>query len=116
MGSGPGKDVRVLCYEHHKEMAPKLGIEAAEPALYICREPDCLIRYDSSRGYFLDTTDKEALVEEILPRVRCALDSRPMYLAAAQTKGSFRLWKCPECGASRTRQDSSDGLEMKTGA
>lgn len=112
---GTGRDLHVLCYEHLKEMPPRLGSEAMEP-LYVCGEPNCLIRYDSSKGYFLDTADREALAEEILPRVKCALDGRPMYLAEAQTKGkSYRLWKCPHCSATRTRRDLSDGSEMKTG-
>jgi ribosomal protein L37AE/L43A len=111
------KGLHALCYQHHQEMLPKLRSESTEPLLYVCREPGCLIRYDSSTGYFLDATDKKAFEQEILPRVKCPSDQRPMYLARVQPeRSSFRLWKCPECGASRTNEGYSSGLGKKMGA
>jgi hypothetical protein len=88
-----------------------------EPLVYICRESDCLIRYDTSTGYFIDSADKKALEREILPRVRCSSDERPMYLVKTKGEGSsFRLWKCHECGATRTNEEFSKGLRKKAGA
>ena len=89
----------------------------SQDALFRCQEPGCPIRYNTSGGYFLDTQDKKALAEEILPRVFCSLDKSPMYLAETQTKSkSYRLWKCPECGASRTNESISDGWGKTAGA
>jgi hypothetical protein len=98
-------------------MLPKLRGESTEALLYVCLEPDCLIRYDSSAGYFIGTANQKALEQEILPRVNCRSDERPMYLAEVQAKiRSFRLWKCPECGASCTNEEFLSGLGKKTGA
>lgn len=117
MGTGTGGDLHVLCYQHHGEMPLKVSSESTDLPVYVCGEPDCPIRFDRSRGYFLDTTDKIILAEEILPRVMCASDGRPMYLAEVQAeRRSFRLWKCPECGASRTDEETSNGLGKKMGA
>jgi hypothetical protein len=117
VGSNGRKDLHLLCYQHHQKMLPRLRSESKEPLLYICRKADCLIRYDSSTGYFIDTPDKKALQQEILPRVSCPSDERPMYLAKAQgERRSFRLWKCPECGAARTNEELSKGLGKKMGA
>ena len=116
LGSGTSNDLHVLCYQHHREMGLELGSKS-ENAVFRCQDPGCLIRFDVSRGYFLDTEDKVALEEEILPRVRCSLHDSPMYLAESQTKSkNYRLWKCPECGASRTNEGTSNGLEKKAGA
>jgi hypothetical protein len=116
-GTCMGQDLHILCYQHHQEMPAKACSESTESLEYVCRTPGCLIRYESSRGYFIDTADKKAVEQEILPRVRCPSDGRPMYLAKVQPeKGSFRLWKCAECGATRTNEESSDGLGKKMGA
>jgi hypothetical protein len=116
VGSRGRKDLQVLCYQHHQKMLPKLRSESTEPLLYICRKPDCLIHYDSSTGYFIATADKKALEQEVLPRIRCSSDEHPMYLVKAQgERRSFRLWKCPECGATRTNEFSK-GLGKKMGA
>jgi ribosomal protein L37AE/L43A len=117
VGSSTRKNLHVLCYQHHQEMPPKLPSESTEPLLYVCPEPACPIRYESSRGYFIDIEDKKAVEEEILPRVSCPSDERPMYLAKVHARRrSFRLWKCPECGATRTNEGSSDELGKKMGA
>jgi len=102
------KKLDVLCYEHHREMPPKVRSESTEPLLYVCPMPACRIRYESLGGYFIEPVDKEA--QEILPHVLCPSDERPMYLAKVQAeKRSFRLWKCPECGSTRTNQEASSG-------
>jgi hypothetical protein len=117
VGSSPEKELHVLCYQHHQKMRFELHGESAEPLLYFCDEQDCPIRYERARGYFIDPADTKALEEEILPRVNCPADGRPMYLAEVQAeKRDFRLWRCPECGASHTNEEPSDGLGKKMGA
>lgn len=119
MGTAMQGDLRVLCYQHHQEMLPRLRSESTEPLVYVCREPGCLIRYDSSKGYFsdIDVLDKDTLEREIQPRVRCASDERPMYLAQTLSEiKNFRLWKCPECGSCRTNENSSTWLQKEMGA
>lgn len=114
MSDRTGKELHVLCYQHHRDMSLE-SHSGSEHALFRCQEPDCLIRYGTSQGYFLDTQDKTTLEQEILPRVRCSLDKRPMYLAESQARGkSYRLWKCPECGASRSNEGALN--EKKAGA
>ena len=116
MGDGTGKGLHVLCYQHHREMSLEFH-SGSEGALFRCQEPDCLIRYGTARGYFLDTRDKTTLEQEILPRVRCSLDKRLMYLAESQTRTrSYRLWKCPKCSASHTNEGASNEVEKKAGA
>jgi hypothetical protein len=111
------KDLHVLCYQHHGKMLLELPSEPTEVCLYACREPGCLVHYDSSNGYSLDEQDPKVIEKETLPRLRCLLDDRPMFLAGVSPeRRSFRLWKCPECDASRTDDESSIGLEKKMGA
>lgn len=111
------KDICVLCYQHHTGMLVRLLSEPAEGVLHACREPDCLARYDSSRGYFIDTNDAETIEQETIPRVICPNDRQFMYLAEVMPqRRSFRLWKCPECNESRTNEETSGGLEKKMGA
>ena len=94
-------------------MVPKPSVEAREPALYACREAGCLVRYDASAGYFLDTKDSKILEQEISPKIRCSRDGRLMYLAEVRPEQrSFRLWRCPECDTSYTNQES----EKRAGA
>ena len=105
----------MLCYEHHVEMKigrarPELRDESAETPLYVCREPGCLVHYASSRGYFIVAQGANATELEMEPRVRCPKDGQLMYLAKVEpAKTSFRLWKCPECAASHTNQETSCG-------
>jgi hypothetical protein len=116
VASSGRKVLDVLCYQHHHKMLPKLRSESTERLVYVCREADCLVRYDSSTGYFVDSAaDKKSLEREILPRVRCSSDERPMYLVKVHG-GGFRLWKCPDCGATRSNENSSKGLGKKAGA
>lgn len=114
LGTGTLKDLQVLCYQHHKEMAPKQLAETGEqPRLYTCREDGCLVCYDATGGYFLETEDPKILEQEIRPRIRCPKDGCFMYLAEVRPEQrSFRLWRCPECFAGHTHQDS----EKKAGA
>jgi len=107
-------DLHVLCYQHHKEMVPRVPIEIAEELLFACREPGCLVRYDSSRGYFIETEDGKPIEHEPMPRVSCHKDEHLMYLAAVlPERKSFRLWKCPECDAIRINEEASQGLGKK---
>ena len=117
LGTRTTKDLRVLCYQHHTEMLLKLPSGPDEKLLYVCKEPGCLNRYNSSDGYFVDTGDAKTIQEELTPRVRCPNDEHPMYLAEVRPeRRSFRLWKCPECNASRTNEESSPGQGKKRGA
>ena len=117
VGTRTRKDLRVLCYQHHTEMLLKLHSEPAEKLLYVCKEPGCLIRYKSSDGYFIDTEDAKTIEQEMSPRVSCPNDEHPMYLAEVRhERPSFRLWKCPECNASRTNEEPSPGQGKKRGA
>lgn len=113
LGTGTSRDIHVLCYQHHREMFPKQRAETEKPPVYACREAGCLVRYDASGGYFLDTEDARILELEIKPRVRCSHHGRLMYLAEVRPQQrSFRLWRCPECEATHTHQES----EKKAGA
>jgi hypothetical protein len=117
LGTSTGKELHVLCYQHHTEMLLRLLREPAEGLLYTCREPGCLVRYDSSHGYFIDTNDAETIEQETTPRVGCPNDGQLMYLAEVMPqRRSFRRWKCPECNGSRTNEETSGGLEKKMGA
>ena len=85
--------------------------------IYACREPSCLIRYDTSAGYIFAADDARTIQEERMPRVSCPKDAQLMYLAeVTPEKRNFRLWKCPQCDGSRTNQEDSDGLGKKMGA
>ncbi len=85
---------------------------------YACQEPGCLIRYDISNGYFLDTNDAKTIELEIIPRVNCSNDGQRLYLAEVMPeRRSFRLWKCPECNQSCiNNEETSGGLGKKMGA
>jgi hypothetical protein len=111
LGSRTRKDLHVLCYQHHTEMLLRLASDPAEGLLYACREPGCLVCYDSSNGYFLDAKEPKTIEEETTPRVSCPNDGQLMYLAEVMPeKRSFRLWRCPECNTSRTNEETSGGL------
>lgn len=112
-----GGDLHVLCYQHHTEMSSKSHERSPEPLVYACSELGCLVHYESVRGYFLDTDDRVTLDQEILPGVRCQTDQRPMYLAEVRAQPrSFRLWKCPQYGGTRTNEESLNEFAMKRGA
>jgi hypothetical protein len=117
LGTSTVKRLHLLCYQHHTEMLLRRLSEPAEGLLYACREPGCLVRYDTSAGYFIDTKDAKTIEDEMTPRVRCPDDGQLMYLAEVMPhRRSFRLWKCPECNRSRTNEETSGGLGKKMGA
>src|SRR5260370_38596741 len=116
-GTNTGKELHVLCYQHHTEMLLRLLSEPVEGPVYTCQEPGCLVRYDSAHGYFLDTEDAKTIEQETTPHVSCSNDGQLMYLAEVDPeRRRFRLWKCPECNESRTNGETSGGLEKKMGA
>ncbi len=111
LGSSTRKDLHVLCYQHHTEMLLRLVSAPAEGLLYACREPHCLVRYNDSDGYFIDSKEAKTIEQEITPRVTCPNDGQLMYLAeVTPEKRSFRLWKCPACNSSLTNEETSGGL------
>ncbi len=118
MGTSTGKDLHVLCYQHHTEMLLRRLSENAEKLPYACQEPGCLVRYDSPHGYFIDTEDAETIEQETTPHVSCSNDGQLMYLAEVMPeRRSFRLWKCPECDLSCINdEETSCGLGKKMGA
>jgi alpha-ketoglutarate-dependent taurine dioxygenase len=114
LGTSTKKPLAVLCYQHHTEMLSKQHSATAEAFLYVCRQPTCLICYKTSQGYFINAEDAKTMEQEIAPRVHCPQDERPMYLAKVMPeRSSFRLWKCPECNATRTSEESSHGLRKR---
>jgi len=118
VGTSTRKDIHVLCYQHHTEMFVRPASGAAEDLRYACQEPGCLIRYDGSRGYFIETKDANILGVEVTPRVNCSNDGQHMYLAeVTPERRNFRLWKCPECSQScLNNEDTSPGLGKEMGA
>jgi hypothetical protein len=112
----PSMDLRPLCYEHHLEMKLNRNLLNSEngetqTTAYRCTDPDCLVHYDTSRGYFLLSQNGDRDKTEALPDVRCFKDGAPMYLAEISPAiRSFRLWTCPQCGAGRTNEESLSGL------
>jgi hypothetical protein len=118
LGTSTGKELHVLCYQHHTEMLLRLLSEPAEGLMYACREPGCLVRYDSSAGYFIDTEDANTIEQETTPHVSCSNDGQLMYLAeVSPQRRSFRLWKCPLCNLSYINDEETSGrLGKKMGA
>jgi hypothetical protein len=117
LGTSTRKDLHVLCYQHHTEMLLRLLSEPAEGLVYACHEPGCLVRYDNSHGYFLDTKDAKTIAQETTPHVSCSNDGQLMYLAEVMAeRRNFRLWKCPECNLSRINEETSGGLGKEMGA
>jgi hypothetical protein len=108
-----GKNINVLCYEHHIEMSLsqillKIGRKSRQTAAYVCEESGCTVRYNSLRGYFVTTRDGSQIEREIMPRVSCPQDGHLMYLAEVRPKQTnYRLWRCPECNMRRTNEDLS---------
>jgi hypothetical protein len=97
LGSSTRKDLHVLCYQHHTEMLLRLLSEPAGGLVYACQKAGCLVRYDSSQGYFLDTKDAQTIEQETTPHLSCSNDGLLMYLAEVMPeRRSFRRWKCPE--------------------
>jgi hypothetical protein len=96
-------------------MLLKRRSEPAETFLYVCQEPGCFIYYDSSQGYLTEPQDGVKSEPKIKPSVLCPKDGRVMYLAEVRLeRKSFRLWKCPECNATRTNGEFSPQLSTPT--
>src|ERR1700740_1764486 len=111
LGTGTREAPYVLCYQHHTEMLPRPLSDSAEAFVYACQEAGCQIRYVSSHGYIINTKDAQAVEEEKTPEVSCPNDGQPMYLAEVMPqRRSYRLWKCPECNATRRNEETVDGL------
>lgn len=110
-----GKELRALCHEHHVEMRLNKGFSngearATQALTYACTAPACLVHYDISRGYFQSQNGSGNEWNQ-MPKVNCFLDGTPMYLAEIdREKRAFRLWRCPQCGASITNEEGLVGL------
>lgn len=110
----PGKDLGALCHEHHVQMTlhepgGKTHTRRSQTGTYACPLPDCTVHYNPSNGYFLITHGGKIELDSV-PRVKCSVDGRPMYLAETNPqKRSFRLWHCPQCGATRTNKEKVIG-------
>ena len=97
------RDLSALCYEHHIEMrfgqvVLQTSGERTQVLAYTCPEPDCLVHYHASRGYFITDQNGNGNKLEMTPNVRCPHDGALMYLAEILPEhSSFRLWKCPQC-------------------
>jgi hypothetical protein len=100
-------NLSALCYEHHIPMSfgqvvLQTNGERASIFAYTCQEPDCLVHYDSSRGYFIVDQNGNGNKQEATPDIRCPHDGAFMYLAEVMPeRRSFRLWKCPQCNLNR---------------
>jgi hypothetical protein len=110
------EDFRPLCYEHHAEMRRSVSHlngeqETKQMLVYACTEPDCLVHYRISRGYFMPGQNGSTNELDMVPSVRCLHDGMPMYLAGIdQQKRAFRLWKCPQCGGRHTNEEGLIGV------
>jgi hypothetical protein len=110
------KELRPLCYEHHREMNldrgfSNTGADGTETIVYGCTEAGCLVNYNRSRGYFLLSQNGNRDEKQMVPRVTCGLDRAPMYLAEIDPENrSFRVWTCPQCGAKRTNEEGLVGM------
>lgn len=110
-----------FCYEHHIVMNPDQILSTTEErptheATFACIEPDCLVRYNSSKGYFLLAEDASGngVKPEPGPRVRCERDGAAMYLSEfLPERPSLRLWKCPLCRIVRANIESHRGLRAQ---
>lgn len=107
------RDLNVLCYEHHTQMRLsrillKIEKKSWQTAAYVCEKSGCVVRYNSSRGYFITTQDGSQMKGETMPRVSCPQDRQLMYLAEIRPQQrNYRLWRCPQCNVSRTNGELS---------
>ena len=110
------KELRAFCHEHHVSMRldPRLSDSkdgGTRALTYSCTEPDCLVHYNTFRGYFVLAQKENTSEPDNLPNIRCLQDGAPMYLAEVDPeKKSFRLWICPHCDRRRTNEESLIGL------
>jgi hypothetical protein len=106
----------MLCYEHLLEMGVNQSFvnsacDGTQAITHGCTEPNCLVRYNSSRGYFVLNQNGNKDEMDMVPKVRCFLDGAPMYLAEINpAKRNYRLWTCPQCGARGTNEEGLVGL------
>src|SRR5437667_12135968 len=75
----PRKELRALCYEHHVKMRLNRSLvnsdgDATQTLAYACTEPDCLVHYNSYRGYFIMSQVSSTNELDMVPRVRCLHD------------------------------------------
>ncbi len=112
----PTKELRAFCHEHHVEM--RLNKNAlsnkrdnpTQTLAYACTEPDCLVHYNTYRGYFILSQNGITNEPDTVPSVRCPHDGTPMYLADIDLrKRAFRLWICPQCDRRRTNEEGLIG-------
>jgi hypothetical protein len=107
----PSKELRAFCYEHHVKMRLNESLlnsegDPTQTLAYACTEPDCLVHYNISRGYFMLSQNGNTNELDMVPRVRCPHDGTPMYLAEIDLeKRGFRLWICPQCDGRRTNEE-----------
>ena len=112
----PSKELRAFCHEHHVKMRLNQSLlhsegDATQTRAYACTEPDCLVHYNSYRGYFILSQNGITNEPDMVPSVRCLHDGAPMYLAEIDLeKRDFRLWICPQCDGRRTNEEGLIGL------
>jgi len=112
----PSKELRAFCHEHHVKMRLNLSVlnsegDPTQTLVCACTEPDCLVHYNISRGYFVLSQNGNTNELDMVPRVRCPHDGTPMYLAEIDLqKRGFRLWICPQCDGRRTNEEGLIGL------
>jgi hypothetical protein len=112
------KELRALCHEHHLEMRLNQGLlnsaNGQQTLVYACTEPDCVVHYNISRGYFILRQNGNTNELDMLPEVRCPHDATPMYLAEiGLEKRGFRLWRCPQCDGRLTNEEGLVGSASK---
>src|SRR6266403_1645955 len=66
-GTAPASRIHPLCYEHHCEMKLRESPSSENGADYACDEPDCLVHYSRSDGYFLNTQDQLLIKRAPIP-------------------------------------------------
>lgn len=108
-----------FCYKHQVEMTPNRTLRTSkkgpiEQITFACPRADCLVRYNTSQGYFLLTQNASGNWGE--PErgllVRCERDRAPMYLSEfIPDRWSLRLWKCPLCHMVRANAEASAAQE-----
>ena len=116
--TGPSKELHALCHEHHAVMQLNQSLINSEDngkqaLAYACTKPDCLVRYNVFRGYFMLSRNGNTNQMDTVPEVRCPHDGAPMYLGEIdREKKDFRLWRCPQCDGRRTNAEGLVGLAL----
>lgn len=106
-----GRELHALCHEHHVEMRLiELVIQtqgrSTQAFVYACPQPNCAVHYSPANGYFIASRGGEVELD-MTPYVACARDGQQMYLAEINPeKRDARLWRCPQCNASRSNEES----------